>query len=277
MSDPKRWLDADSDATSDERSLLRGAGDPEPPKEAHGAVWAALATRLPPGGGGGGAPGAGGGAAGAKGLSLLAKALLVSAIAATVGTGGYLAWRSAAKPAPKAAATVVTSTPPEPTGTAIAQTPPTATVAEIAPTAAPIAPAPRPHKPDAKRPTASAPAIPTHATTSEPPAPAAPAPSPTAVDPPAPTTAVDALRDERALLASARDALRKGDGRGALAILQTAQSRHPNGVLGQEREVLAIEALAQTGDRDSASKRASAFLKAFPNSPHAGHVREFVR
>jgi hypothetical protein len=202
---------------------------------------------------------------------------LISAIAGTVGTGGYVAWPSSAKPAPANVPAPVAASTTAPTAeTALAVATPTAT-AEIPPPAAPIAPAPRPHKPDAKRPTASAPAFPTHATTSEPPAPPAPAPSPTATEAPAPTTAVDALRDERALLASARDALRKGDGRGALAILQTAQSRHPNGVLGQEREVLAIEALAQTGDRDGASKRAGAFLRAFPNSPHAGHVREFVR
>ena len=88
---------------------------------------------------------------------------------------------------------------------------------------------------------------------------------------------MDALLDERALLAAARDAHRRGDDRTALTTLATAQQRHPNGVLGQEREVLAIEALAQLGNREAASTRAKAFLKAFPTSPHAEHVRELAR
>jgi hypothetical protein len=91
------------------------------------------------------------------------------------------------------------------------------------------------------------------------------------------TSSIDALREESALVASARAAVRRGDGAAALALLETARVRHPKGVLLQEREVLAIEALAQTNDAAGASRRASAFLRAFPTSPHASHVRTFVR
>jgi outer membrane protein assembly factor BamD (BamD/ComL family) len=87
----------------------------------------------------------------------------------------------------------------------------------------------------------------------------------------------DALRDEIALVAAARAALRSGDGPGALASLEKARKQHPRGALLQEREVLTIEALAKSGDAAGASRRASAFLRAFPTSPHAAHVRTFER
>lgn len=80
-----------------------------------------------------------------------------------------------------------------------------------------------------------------------------------------------------ATLAQARQSLRQGDAAGALAKVEAAKTRFPNGALVQEREVLAIEALAQNGNSDAASRRATAFLQAFPSSPHAAHVRSFAR
>jgi hypothetical protein len=44
----------------------------------------------------------------------------------------------------------------------------------------------------------------------------------------------------------------------------------------QEREALTIEALARTGRRAEANRRAEAFLRAFPGSPHAAAVRELA-
>jgi outer membrane protein assembly factor BamD (BamD/ComL family) len=90
-------------------------------------------------------------------------------------------------------------------------------------------------------------------------------------------TRSDALREESTLLANARAAVRRGDSRSALSSLELARSRYPNGALVQEREVLTIEALAQSGDVDGASAHATRFLKAFPSSPHSAHVRTFVR
>jgi hypothetical protein len=58
--------------------------------------------------------------------------------------------------------------------------------------------------------------------------------------------------------------------------LSEVQARVPGGVLGQEREALAIEALAASGQRSEASRRAAAFLDRFPNSPHASRVQVFV-
>ena len=87
---------------------------------------------------------------------------------------------------------------------------------------------------------------------------------------------VVALREEAALLASAREALHGGDARRALTILDEARAKHPAGALAQEREVVTIEALAQAGDKGGASRHAETFLRAFPGSPHSSHVRTFL-
>ena len=75
---------------------------------------------------------------------------------------------------------------------------------------------------------------------------------------------------------AARGALRGGDAAGALRKLDELGTRFPGGVLAQEREALAIEALYTTGQRAAASARAEAFLRAYPNSPHATRLRSFA-
>ena len=87
----------------------------------------------------------------------------------------------------------------------------------------------------------------------------------------------NALRDESVLLGRARAALRGGNAHAALAMLEMARSRHPQGVLLREREVLTIEALSHSGQIAAASTRAQRFLQTFPSSPHAAHVQTFVR
>jgi len=84
------------------------------------------------------------------------------------------------------------------------------------------------------------------------------------------------LREESALLTEARARLRNGNPRGALATLHTLDQRHPNGMLGQEREVLAIQALGALGESSAAQRRARAFVKAHPASPHAPLLRTFT-
>jgi hypothetical protein len=78
----------------------------------------------------------------------------------------------------------------------------------------------------------------------------------------------DRLGAESTLLTEARARLRRGDAAGALRELHELEQRFPNGVLGQEREVLAIQALAALGDTAAARRRAHAFVTAHPNSPH---------
>lgn len=245
--DPKRWFEEDGGSTDEERVLLRAAGDGEPPVGAQDAIWMQLAVKVPvpPGGGEGGSGGS------AAGLSTGAKAVALGAVGVGVAvavTLGILG-RSSAPSDPSASSLgvpsiAVPSATATPSMTARAA-PPTVAIADL-------------------------PVIVQSASSAMEKPRTSPAPVPSG-DP------MDALVEERGLLASARAAHRRGDDRAALATLATASARYPNGVLSQEREVLAIESLAQMGDRDTASERAKVFLRVFPKSLHANHVREFVK
>jgi len=85
-----------------------------------------------------------------------------------------------------------------------------------------------------------------------------------------------ALGDESAAVLEIRRALRAGDASHALRLLEQARQRFPKGALGQEREALTIEALAKSGARAAASRKAEAFLRAYPKSPYASDVQSFV-
>jgi hypothetical protein len=67
------------------------------------------------------------------------------------------------------------------------------------------------------------------------------------------------------LLEQARSSL-KSDPARALSRANEARTRYPRGVLVQEREVLAIQALRRLGRGAEADTRAAAFAKAFPGS-----------
>ena len=49
-------------------------------------------------------------------------------------------------------------------------------------------------------------------------------------------------------------------------------SVYPRGILAQEREVIAIDALARLGRRREAALRAEAFRSAFPRSAHLSRL-----
>lgn len=83
------------------------------------------------------------------------------------------------------------------------------------------------------------------------------------------------LEAEASMLAKARRELRNGNARAAQATLSQLQSSFPQGVLGQEREVLAIEVLAANGDTAAAKRRAAAFMAAHPTSPYSAKVKRF--
>jgi hypothetical protein len=84
------------------------------------------------------------------------------------------------------------------------------------------------------------------------------------------------LREEASLVRQAREALRGGEASRALGLLDEAQRTIPGGALGQEREALAIEALARSGQRAAAAARAAEFLRRHPTSPHAAQMRSFA-
>lgn len=123
------------------------------------------------------------------------------------------------------------------------------------------------------------------------PAPRALPPAVTPVEtPPEPTPAVLArsgdakarpapssrLREETVAVLEARAALRAGNAARSLALLEQARLRYPRGALGQEREALTIQALAQSGARPEAERRARAFLRAHPQSPYVADVRRIA-
>jgi len=89
--------------------------------------------------------------------------------------------------------------------------------------------------------------------------------------------AANPLRQEITLIKEARQALRDGHAAHALRVLEECRRLHPDGVLVQERERLTVEALIAAGRAAEASARAAAFLRRYPDSPHAGEVRELGR
>ncbi|APR83736.1 Hypothetical protein A7982_09085 [Minicystis rosea] len=276
MSAPKRWLFDEGDAGSAEQDLLRAGLSLEPPPNAQDDVWAALLAKLPPPPGG--PPGDGGSSAGAAGkaaatgkAAVLTKA--TGAAGAAVGAGILKSALIGAGSAVALIATysVVTPSAPEAPRPAIVAAPPVddSHVKDV-----PVAP--RAEAQPAVTASSSPSAEPTSERRSEPranvkaPASASAEPPPVAVD------RETMLREESRLLAEARAALRRGDPGGALAMLEQIRTKFPGGMLVQEREALAIEALARSGRKGEAAARADAFVKAYPSSPLAARVQQLA-
>jgi hypothetical protein len=277
MSDPKRWLDSVDELGDAERRALVAGRDVAPPADFGSEAWAALALKLPPPGSlppAGGATATGGAASVASGAGLVAvvKAATVGALfGAAVLTG-----RSMMTPADTTQPRAIVAAAPAPVAAPAQERPaepmPTATQPDLETSTA--APAPRAKvvepTPPSGEPRERAPAV-------EPAIPRAPEPA-VVVPPRAPSSEVAPdPREESRVIAAARDALRSGRFTSALATLEEARLRYPNGILGQEREALTIEALVAADRRDEAEKRAAAFLHDHPESPHAARVRAVLR
>ena len=130
-----------------------------------------------------------------------------------------------------------------------------------------VDPAPRPQpSPD---PVAPIEAPPKAAAPPEPPPPArrpAAANKRTAAPPEPAPEPVSSLAAETRLLDRARKAVADGRPDEALTILREAQSRFPQGVLGQERAALRVVALCDAGRLDAGRDAAASFVKAHPRS-----------
>ena len=252
MTDPKHLTDEGSDATDLERELLRAAqGARLAPSDKH-AIWASVALHCAPvvrpaapraPVGSAAAPGV----LASKTVSILAPLLKVALIAVGLGgvsAGGY--WLSQTH----ADKTAVVE---RPQGRSSALSPPSAP--SSAPPALPVVPA--------EQPTSVASASASVAGTS-------------AANREAPVLEKSALRDESAALLEIRRTLRAGDAATALRLLEQARQRFPRGALSQEREALGIEALAKSGAKAAATRKAHAFLHSFPKSPYASDVQTFA-
>jgi hypothetical protein len=88
----------------------------------------------------------------------------------------------------------------------------------------------------------------------------------TAPAPPANAESGSTLAAERQLLDVARRAVTEEDGAAALAAVTEHERRYPNGLLVQEREVMAVHALALLGRSEDARARADRFRSRFPTS-----------
>ncbi|HVJ21001.1 MAG TPA: outer membrane protein assembly factor BamD [Polyangiaceae bacterium] len=82
-----------------------------------------------------------------------------------------------------------------------------------------------------------------------------------------------AISEENRLLREARAASRAGDAAGALATLRVLDRRFPGGALVQERELLRVQALRAQGSNAEAEQRARRFLRLYPTSPYASHMK----
>ncbi len=87
---------------------------------------------------------------------------------------------------------------------------------------------------------------------------------------PATTPAPNPVEEHR-LLRSARAALVTDPAR-AKALTDEHRRRFPRGVLTQEREVIAIEAVRKLGNAKAARSKADAFTKRYPKSPHTKNL-----
>jgi hypothetical protein len=89
------------------------------------------------------------------------------------------------------------------------------------------------------------------------------------------TSSPEDTESEAHLLARAEDALTSNPA-GALALAELHATRFAHGVLGQEREVVAIRALLQLGRASEAKARAQRFASAHPGSAHRPRIEALV-
>jgi hypothetical protein len=90
------------------------------------------------------------------------------------------------------------------------------------------------------------------------------------------TDAKTSALSEVALLRLARSEL-SADPRHALALTDEHRRRFPGGALTQEREVIAILALSQLGQTESAKKRGLEFEQHYPGSAHQPKIEQIIR
>jgi hypothetical protein len=218
----------------DVASLLNEGKAPRlPPEGAKERVFESVRARilaLPPGGGGGGAqPATEPAVAGATQGTKAAVVWKVAAIAIIFGSGA---------------------------GTGLLlRRPPVDRIVYVDRVVTVTVPGAPPSPPQAASAAASAPPV------------AAPRPAASAARPVAsPSSPMGGLAAERALLDEARAALARSAPNDALAAIARHEREFPNGTLTEEREAMAVKALAAAGRTTEARTRGARFRELFPNS-----------
>jgi hypothetical protein len=100
------------------------------------------------------------------------------------------------------------------------------------------------------------------------------APTPSAKPSAAPSASVDPKQRMKAEMAQYAELKAANDPARALQLANEGHARFPGGTFWQEREMIAISALARLGRRDEAKKRADAFIAAHPESMYSDALRE---
>lgn len=295
MNDPKRWLEQGEPLSPLGENLLRNARSAGLRADEKSALWQSIRAQLPPippdgaPPAGGDASPAGGAppssvieAAGIKSAAvarstaipvLMAKPMAFGALlGGLVALGSFALSGDDPLPVVSPPAFLPVSSSSAPLGTASSPEP------------RPVAPEPRSALPATPPTTARSTTGTVHherAPEREPP----PAPTESASSTPPASSSGPAdviheratrLRAEAQHVLQIRTRLRSGDAPGALQLLDQAHTLFPDGVLGQEREALTIEALARRGQQAAAAERARAFLQAHPHSAFAADVRAFA-
>ena len=243
MNDPRRWTDDGGEATALERELVRAGRDPGPSHEQRRMMWGAIAAQAIPSATGQGAAPASGTAA-STGLTVAKGTVIV----ALIGAGIVASYRTMRGPIPPIM---------QPSAPAPAPAP------HEQPQLPSVSPAPG-DDPSGEAPRSAKIA---HST---------PRPNAAATKEVVENARASQLREESEMILGARRVLRAGDPLRALTLLDAARARFPEGILVQEREALSIEALVRSGQRALATKRAEAFLRAYPKSPHGADVKRVV-
>lgn len=88
--------------------------------------------------------------------------------------------------------------------------------------------------------------------------------------------AAPSLSREIASIDGARLRLRSGDASGALQKLDEYAALVRTGTLEREAQLLRVDALTQSGQRDAALALAERYLASYPNDPHAARLRALV-
>jgi hypothetical protein len=283
--DPPRLLDLDLDPDTGARDFVRRALDagradgPRPDQLARLAQRLPLVHAAPPAPR---APVTTTPAAPPAPLAAIPSALpgaIVGAVLAlaVLGLHALLSPSEAPPPAPREAPAATLAAPakagaPERTRLVDPVTPPTAAARAI-PAPAPAPPIPASAEPAARPadpPPSSAPtALASTAITS---------PDPTPGSPPSTLTALSPTEDsetEIQLLQRAQDALGSAPTR-ALDLVNRHAAKFPGSAFGQEREVLAIDALVRLGRHSEARARAASFAARFPTSAHLHRLEALV-
>ncbi len=288
MADPKRL---DPRASGLHRALL-SAGERrfEPPPGAFDAVWSGVAAQVIPG-----APGAANGAAsGSPAAGTTGSATAgTAAMGGAAATGGSPSWVANLGGATLAKWALVVVAAVGATAGAIALTgaaagrgdPERVPSTTLTPPERAAASSPSPARTETAVSSVSSVSSAAAATSAvfaaEVPSLAATAPTGAIADPfhggmsaarPRPST----LPEETAVIIRAREDIQRGAPAESLRVLDTFEREHRGGLLGEERELLRVRALAALGD-PRAKTRAAAFVARHPQSSYAERFRPFTQ